>query len=404
MAIYHLNARSGSRQRNSSAKAKAQYVTRTGDYSTRKDLVFATSGNMPTWAEAEPITYWEAADQYERANACLFREYEFALPVELTQEQNQALALEFAEFICEDRLPYTLAIHDQGKGNPHAHLVFSERMNDGIPRTEETWFKRAANKNRDLATGGAKKVDLSSKAKLLEIRATWSDLANEALEHAQVDARIDHRSHAERGLNLIPQIHLGAATTALNRKNKQTPRNDKYEEIKRKNEERAEKIAEIERLSRELEILEEQDLLQALKSLETEENMATFKEFIEHYELENTAEAKEQYAKAQANLDVFKNISVEKAYEFIDSRINNFDFKVFIEDEEMGKDFNKALHDVLNTDFADINKSKRDELHNYIDEQWENKLIATETELQLQEREAQIRAENEDQKENGPKM
>ena len=38
--------------------------------------------------------------------------------------------------------PDTLAVHRGDGENPHAHLMFSERPNDGIERGGEQWFKR----------------------------------------------------------------------------------------------------------------------------------------------------------------------------------------------------------------------------------------------------------------------
>ena len=54
-------------------------------------------------------------------------------------------ALRFAgQLTGPERLPYTLAIHRGGADgeNPHAHLIFSERVHDGIERSGEQWFKR----------------------------------------------------------------------------------------------------------------------------------------------------------------------------------------------------------------------------------------------------------------------
>lgn len=367
MAIFHLNARSGSRQRNSSAVAKAQYITRSGDYSARKDLVFSVSRNMPTWASGDALAYWIAADEHERKNASLYREYEFALPVELSPERNQALALEFAETICGDTLPFTLAIHDQGTGNPHCHLVLSERALDGHDRTPEIWFKRAATKNRDPQSGGAKKVDLSSKKKLVEIRATWADLANNALKHAQIDARIDHRSHKERDLNLIPQIHLGAATLAFNRKNIRTERNDRYDEIQRINEERQEAINELTRLRNEL-------------------------------EAEIQAQQEEGFIfEEQSQEDI-----VKEARQYVLERLDNFDFDVFAKDQEIEKSFHKTIHQLIEKEFPDLKPHQLEGLKNELDDAWEDRLLEAETELQLQEREAELEAFEQDAKEHGP--
>ncbi|MGK3295970.1 hypothetical protein ACSLNR_29340, partial [Escherichia coli] len=41
-------------------------------------------GNMPEWARDNPSHFWQAADQFERANGSTYRELEIALPRELT--------------------------------------------------------------------------------------------------------------------------------------------------------------------------------------------------------------------------------------------------------------------------------------------------------------------------------
>ena len=113
---------------------------------------------MPEWAEDDPGKYWEAADEHERANGRLYSEVQFALPKELGEAERRELAGEFAERVCSgERLPYTLAIHRGGANgeNPHAHLMFSERGNDGIERSGEQWFKRHNAKAPEK--GGARK-------------------------------------------------------------------------------------------------------------------------------------------------------------------------------------------------------------------------------------------------------
>ena len=107
---------------------------------------------MPAWAQDDPRTYWAAADDHERSNGRLYREVQFALQNELSPEARRELAGRFAAQLTdvgeEGKLPYTLAIHkgastDPNKpDNPHAHLMFSERVNDGIERSADQWFKR----------------------------------------------------------------------------------------------------------------------------------------------------------------------------------------------------------------------------------------------------------------------
>lgn len=225
MAIFHLHAQTGSRNGGQSARAKCEYISRTGDYSRDRDEVLhSTSAHMPTWAAEDPRAYWQAADDHERANGRLFKEVEFSLPRELPLDEQRELAEAFAQHLTAgERLPYTLAIHRGGDENPHCHLMISERINDGHARTPETWFKRAASsgKKRSAApeTGGARKsTALKPKDWLEKTREAWAGIANAALERAGHAARIDHRSHAARGLEVEPQIHLGPNVVAIERK------------------------------------------------------------------------------------------------------------------------------------------------------------------------------------------
>ena len=144
MSLYHLSTSVGSRAGGQSASAKDDYIEREGRYEgDASELEHSESGHMPEWAEEDPHAYWEAADAHERANGRLFREVEFALPTELSGSERLEAAREFAHFLTDrERLPYTLAIHRGGGENPHCHLVISERSNDGLERTAETWFKR----------------------------------------------------------------------------------------------------------------------------------------------------------------------------------------------------------------------------------------------------------------------
>jgi hypothetical protein len=226
MAIYHLSVKTGSRSGGQSAKAKADYIQREGRYSRdRHEVLHAQSGNMPEWAE-RPGDYWDAADLYERANGRLFKEIEFALPVELTLDQQRELVEEFVRYLTDaERLPYTLAIHAGGGTNPHCHLMISERMNDGIRRPREQWFKRY--NARHPAQGGARKTErLKPKSWLEDTRKVWAQLANAALERAGYDERIDARSLADQGIERVPQIHLGPNVVEMEVKGIRTERAD----------------------------------------------------------------------------------------------------------------------------------------------------------------------------------
>ena len=226
MAVYHLKVSVGSRSGGQSALAKSEYIEREGRYAPdREELEHRESEHIPEWAKDDPRSYWEAADEYERANGRLYREVQFALPKELSESQRRELASGFAKRLTEgEQLPYTLAIHrgDPDGENPHAHLMFSERGNDGIKRPAEQWFKRYNAKEPEK--GGARKSRAGSARDWMDkTREAWEKAANEALERAGYGEQIDRRSLAERRdeaersgdleraaeLSREPNIHLG---------------------------------------------------------------------------------------------------------------------------------------------------------------------------------------------------
>jgi hypothetical protein len=172
--------------------------------------------------------YWKAADMNERNNGVLFRQVEIAIPHELDERQRRDAVREFAERVSRHdggHMPYTAAIHAGNGSNPHAHIVFSERINDGHNRDRERWFKRAANKGRPPETGGARKANLGkNRTWLQDTRQLWARTANSYLMLSGHDARIDHRSNANRGIADEPTEHRGPTVAAMERKGFETDR------------------------------------------------------------------------------------------------------------------------------------------------------------------------------------
>ena len=227
-AIFHLSVRTGSRSKGQSARAAAAYIQRDAEYGRDRDqadeLLYAESGHMPSWADAEPTAYWDAADLYERANGRLFKRLEFALPLALSADEQRELAVGFARSLTDDeQLPYTLAIHAGEGTNPHCHLLISERTNDGLERSPEQWFSRynAAAPEQ----GGARKTEaLKPRAWLDTTREALAAQTNQALERAGHEVRIDHRSYAEQGIERLPGVHLGPTVAAMEARGIETER------------------------------------------------------------------------------------------------------------------------------------------------------------------------------------
>jgi len=222
VAIYHLSLKVG-------AKGKAaphfNYICASGKYAAKRGVEHVEHGNIPMWAMADPALFWQASDAFERANGTAYRELEVSLPRELPLEQQIELARQLASEACGDNHAFSMAIHHakarDGGMNPHVHLQFSERIDDGIERDPKHYFKRANKKYPEkggcvkdrswqATTRGHQKYGAESSERLLEIRQSWEAMCNQALEDATEPARIDCRSYADQGIALTPQPKVGA--------------------------------------------------------------------------------------------------------------------------------------------------------------------------------------------------
>jgi hypothetical protein len=220
--FYHLSFHSGSRAKGSSAHASYEYVAREGAYDDRDhdDLVYTESDHMPSWAHDDPEPFWDAADLYERANGRLYVSADFALPRDLDTADQIALAREFAHDLTdEEHLAYTLAIHagrdqDGEAHNPHAHLMFSERQNDGLERSRDAWFRRA-NAEHPERGGAPKSRTFHGPDWIEQARERWAELTNAALARAGRSARVDHRSYERQGVDREPGEHYGPAAAHM---------------------------------------------------------------------------------------------------------------------------------------------------------------------------------------------
>lgn len=217
MASYHLSAKMGKKGK---AAPHASYLSREGKYQGREryeDLEAKGAGNMPAWAEHNSIAFWEAADEHERENGSAYREIEVALPRELNVEQRIELVEAFVAQEIGSKHAYQWAIHTpkaalEGGEQPHAHIMYSERIVDGIERDPDQYFKRYNAKNPDRggcqkASGGKARGAL--KEELVACRQRWAELQNAHLERHGHVARVDHRSLADQGIARDPEKHLG---------------------------------------------------------------------------------------------------------------------------------------------------------------------------------------------------
>ena len=210
MAIYHFSGTIISRSQGRSAIACAAYrsaerlhderIDKNHDYTHKQDVVFTEillPAHAPNWMlNREKL--WNSVEANEkRKDAQLAREFNFALPRELTLEQNILLAKEFVtqEFVSKGMV-VDLCIHNDkmpdGQLQPHAHVMLTLR--------EVT------------PSGFGKKVrEWNAKENLFSWREAWASIANRHLLLHGHDVKIDHRSLKEQGIDLEPQHKIGAA-------------------------------------------------------------------------------------------------------------------------------------------------------------------------------------------------
>jgi hypothetical protein len=222
VASYHIQINTGGK---GEAGEHSMYIQREGRFTEEKYGAVAARGqaNMPEWAREEPGAFWKASDAYERANGNTYREYELALPRELSRAEQVALVQRFAEQELGSTRPYQWAIHTpmarDGREQPHVHLMFSDRQLDGIERGPAQFFKRYNAKAPER--GGCRKatygVDKEEAARVYEeIRERWAKVQNLALERAGEKVRVDHRSLAAQGIrDREPELHRGPAVSGI---------------------------------------------------------------------------------------------------------------------------------------------------------------------------------------------
>lgn len=234
MAIYHLSVKPVQRSKGRTATAAAAYRAgvclkdeRTGevhDY-TRKQGVEHTELIFPSGVNMNREELWNIAEVSEiRKDGTPAREYEIALPSELTSDARRELAREFGNMLVQKYgAAVDIAIHAPNRNgdqrNFHAHILATTRRFENGALSQKTDF--------DLSDRDRKKKGLGTRrAELESIRAEWAHMVNQALDKAKLHDRVTHKSHAARGLEMKPTSHLGPAATAMERRGIQTERGD----------------------------------------------------------------------------------------------------------------------------------------------------------------------------------
>lgn len=218
MPIFHCQAKAVSRSSGRSAPGAAAYRAgekvkdeRTGelhDY-TRKEGVEHAELVLPSGVVMSREELWNAAERAEkRKDAKVAREWEIALPAEVSSAERLALALDFAKCLVDRYgVAADVAIHAPSrKGderNVHAHILTT---------TRQATPEGLAAKTRVLD------CPKTSGQEVEKMRALWAEMVNRALERAGSQERVSPKTLKEQGIEREPTRHLGPAATAMQRR------------------------------------------------------------------------------------------------------------------------------------------------------------------------------------------
>ena len=274
MTMVHIATKAISRKAGQSAVACAAYRAgdvledakygKVHDYS-KKDGVMSSDIVMPASLKGLDVKIdreilWNTAEAFEaRSDSRVAREWLINLPYELPEDERHALALEFAQKLCDDmnviadvclhrpvmKLPFDPNAKPsskrlrEGEQNPdprnfHAHIMVTTRAPVIGPDGKLAFdpkFKipfEWSNKKR-------KQNDLpSSMEEIKRIRKLWVDTANQRLKQRNLPL-MDERSYKDQGLDQQPTIKMGVEATAMERRGIATEKGETNRKIRARN-------------------------------------------------------------------------------------------------------------------------------------------------------------------------
>ena len=276
MAIYHCHCKIISRGKALSAVGAAAYRSgerltndydgKTHDYTKKGGVVYSEvmlCENAPQKYQNRAVLWNEVERQEKGAKAQLAREYEVALPVELSRDEQIKFTRDFVkDNFVKNGMCADFSIHDKGDGNPHAHILLTVRPIE----KDGTWGAKATNeyvldkngnriiekidKSRNKKIYKRRKIDTTdwgTKDFLNRVRADLSSRINAELERKKLPQRVDHRSLKAQGKEQIPTQHIGVSAAAMEKRGIASDRGDENRAILSRNAEIRSLTAEIEK-------------------------------------------------------------------------------------------------------------------------------------------------------------
>ena len=241
MAIFHMSFSNISAGKGRSAIASAAY--RSGkklfDQKEGRSYFYArsvmpesfilTPKNAPAWASDREQLWNEVERKDRRANSRYAKEFNVALPVELSEDEQKELLTKYVqENFVDEGMVADVAIHRDHPDNPHAHVMLTNRPFNpdgtwGLKSKRENILDENGNKTY---TGNSRfprsrkvwLVDWDKKEKINQWRHNWAASVNQVLEQKNIPDRISEKSFIEQGIDDTPMQHEGINSKRYERK------------------------------------------------------------------------------------------------------------------------------------------------------------------------------------------
>ena len=231
MAIFHMSFQNISAGKMRSAVASASY--RSGErlfsdregktYFYKRDIMpesfILTPKNAPDWAKDRQKLWNEVEDKDRKANSRYAKEFNVALPSELSeQDQKELLTKYVQENFVNSGMVADVAIHRDHPENPHAHVMLTSRPFNadgtwGMKSKKEYILDEKGNKTY-TEKGNVRSyktwlVDWDKRGKVQEWRTAWANAVNQVLEAKNFPDRISEKSYEEQGIDEVATQHEG---------------------------------------------------------------------------------------------------------------------------------------------------------------------------------------------------
>ena len=241
MAIFHMSFSNISAGKGRSAIASAAY--RSGEKlfdnkegrsyfygrSIMPETFILSPKNAPEWTNDRQRLWNEVEKKDRKANSRYAKEFNVALPVELSADEQKELLIKYVqENFVDEGMVADMAIHRDHPDNPHAHVMLTNRPFNpdgtwGIKSKKQYILDENGNKTY---TGTSKypksrkilMVDWDKKEKIIEWRHNWAVSVNQVLEQRSIPDRISEKSFEDQGINEVPTQHEGINSKRYERK------------------------------------------------------------------------------------------------------------------------------------------------------------------------------------------